>query len=179
MDKRVEKILITREEIQKGIIKAGEWISEQYKNKELVLVGLLKGCLPFYGQLASYITVDCIFDTMLVTSSWKGDTRTHIQPKIKLDITENITNKHVLIVDEIVDSALTLKHVKDYLISKYNPASVETITLLDKPGGREINFNPTYSCFSVENKFLVGYGCDIDGKLRNLPYVGIYKQNNK
>lgn len=175
MDHRVEKILLTTEEIQEGIVKAANWIDQNYANKELVLIGLLKGCLPFFGQMISHIKTDCLIDCMMV-SSWEGKTNAISEPKIIQDVTENITNKHVLLVDEIIDSALTLKYVEEYLQKKYKPASIKMICLLDKPGGRKIDLNPAYSCFEVENKFVVGYGCDFEGKLRNLPYVGIFKQ---
>lgn len=178
MDHRVEKILLTTEEIQKGIIEAANWVDKTYQNKELVLVGLLKGCLPFFGQMISHIKTDCVIDFMTV-SSFQGKTEAVTKPKISHSLTENITNKHVLLVDEIIDSALTLKSVREYLKKTYNPASVEIICLLDKPGGRKVELKPAYRCFEIENKFVVGYGCDYDGKLRNLPYVGVFKQEKK
>lgn len=176
MDHRVEKILLTTEEIQKGIIEAAKWVDKTYQNKELVLVGLLKGCLPFFGQMISHITIDCLVDFMTV-SSFQGKTYGVTEPKISHNISENITNKHVLLVDEIIDSALTLKYVKEYLMKNFNPASVEIISLLDKPAGRKVDLKPAYRCFEIENKFVVGYGCDYEGKLRNLPYVGVFKQD--
>ena len=176
MDHRVEKILLTSQQIQEGIIKAANWVDKTYANKELILVGLLKGCLPFFGQMISHVKIDCLIDFMSV-SSFQGHTVAQTEPTITQDITENITNKHVLLVDEIIDSALTYKYVQDYLKKKYNPASVEMICLLDKPEGRKIKLDPAYSCFEIENKFVVGYGCDVGGKMRNLPYVGIFKQS--
>lgn len=178
MDKRVEKILLNTEEIQEGIKKAGQWVDDHYKDKDLILIGLLKGCLPFFGQLISNITIDCLIDFMSV-SSWRGSTEAQTLPLITQGISENIMNKHVLLVDEIIDSALTLKYVKEYLQEKYKPLSVEIITLLDKPEGRKVDLQPIYRCFEIENKFVVGYGCDYQGKLRNLPYVGVFKQDKK
>ncbi|MCF0217510.1 MAG: hypoxanthine phosphoribosyltransferase [Malacoplasma sp.] len=175
MDTRVEKILLTYDEIQAGIIKAAKWIDQKFKDKDLILIGLLKGCIPFYGQLASHITIDCLLDTMTI-SSYKGNTERTTLPHIYQDVTEDIKDKDVLIVDEIIDSAYTLQYVKDYLNKNYGPKSISILTLLDKPEGRKIDLNPDYSCFQIENHFVVGYGCDYQGKLRNLPYVGIFKQ---
>lgn len=178
MHERVEKILINTEEIQEAIKKAGKWVDSEYKGKDLVLIGLLKGCLPFFGQLISNISIDCIIDFMSV-SSWKGKTTAQTLPLITQGITENIKDKHVLLVDEIIDSALTLKYIREYLQEKYKPLSVEIITLLDKPMGRKVSLQPIYKCFEIENKFVVGYGCDYQGKLRNLPYVGIFKEEKE
>lgn len=176
MDFRIQEILITENQINEATKKAAKWVDENYKNKNLVLLGLLKGCVPFFGRIMTEITVDFETDFMTV-SSFKGKTVASTVPEIISDLTIDIENKDVLIIEDIVDSALTLFEVKKYLYSK-KAKSVAILTLLNKQAGRKIDLNPEYKCFEVENKFLVGFGLDYEEKLRNLPYVGVFKTNN-
>ncbi len=177
MDSRIEEILISEEEINKEIVKAAKWVDQRYKGEELILVGLLKGCIPFYGRLMTAITVDFKTDFMVV-SSYKGKIKRAGKPQIVTDIKQDVKGKHVLIVEDIVDSAYTLQYVKEYLENK-EAKSVSIITLLNKEEGRKVDLTPDYKLFEVEDKFLVGFGLDYDEKLRNLPYVGVYKIEKK
>lgn len=173
MDCKIEEILITEEQINKEIKVAAKWIEERYKGKDLVLVGLLKGVIPFFGRLMTAINMD--FDTdFMVVSSYKGTMKTTGSPEVVTDVKSDLKGKHVLIVEDIVDSAYTLKYIKEYLENK-QAASVSIITMLNKQSGRKVDIDPDYKLFEVEDKFLVGFGLDYQEKLRNLPYVGVYK----
>lgn len=179
MDKRVEEILITKWQIDEGLKKAAKWIDETYKDskKDLILVGLLRGCVPFYGQLLSLIKTDVITDFMLV-SSFDGEDVRISEPKIIVDVQLSITDKNVLLVEDIIDSAKTITYVIQHLKQK-NPHSIKVISFLDKKAGRQCEFKLDYYCYDIEDKFLVGYGLDYKEKLRNLPYVGVFKSNKK
>lgn len=176
MDNRIEKILITNRQLKKGIKKAAKWIEETYSNsdKDLVLIGLLKGCIPFYGQLISYIKMDLIMDFMVV-SSFKGQDKAIGLPEIITDIVSDIKDKDILLLEDIIDSGYTIKFVTEYL-AKRKPNSIKVMSLLDKKAGRKVDFKPDYYCFDIEDKFLVGFGLDYKEKMRNLPYVGIFKK---
>lgn len=175
MDYRIEEILISSEEIKEGIKKAAKWIDDNYSksNRDLVLIGLLKGCIPFYGQLISYVKTDLIMDFMVV-SSFKGAEKATGLPEIVTDIYTDIKDKDVLLLEDIVDSGYTIKFVQEYLL-KRQPHSIKVMSLLDKKAGRKVDFHPDYYCFDIEDKFIVGFGLDYKEKLRNLPYIGVFK----
>lgn len=168
----VKEILITEKEINERIVDAAKWVDETYANSELILVGPLKGCIPFFGRLMTAISIDFKMD-FIVVSSFKGKMKATGIPEIVTDIKLDIRDKDVLIVEDIVDSAYTLKYVKEYLQNK-GAKSVKIITLLNKQSGRKVDLNPDYKLFEVEDKFLVGFGLDYNEKLRNLPYVGVF-----
>ncbi len=173
--KNVSEILITKKQLKKGIIKAARWIDDTYtdKNKDLVLVGLLKGSIPFIGQLVTEIERDITLDFMVV-SSFKGEHKAQGKPEIVTDILSNIEGKDVLLVEDIVDSGYTIFYVIKEL-EKRKPNSIKIITLLDKPTGRKVNLDIAYSCFKIPHKFLVGFGLDYKEKCRNYEFVGVLK----
>lgn len=175
MDDRIEEILISTDELKKGIEKAANWIDKNYFGEEPVLIGLLKGCIPFYGHLITLIKTDFTTDFMVV-SSYRGTDKSNGEPKIVTDIYTDIKNKHVILIEDIVDSGYTIKYVKEYLY-KRNPKSVKVMTLLNKEEGRKVDFKPDYKCFEVEDKFLVGFGLDYQEKCRNFPYIGVMKKD--
>ncbi|MBD5446045.1 MAG: hypoxanthine phosphoribosyltransferase [Mycoplasma sp.] len=175
IDDRVEEILISNEELKKGIKEAANWIDINYTSKEPVLIGLLKGCIPFYGHLITLIKTDFTTDFMVV-SSYKGTDKTNGKPEIVTDIYTDINNKDVILIEDIVDSGYTIKFVKEYLYQR-NPRSVKVITLLDKKEGRKVEFEADYKCFDVENKFLVGFGLDYQEKCRNLPHICVMRKD--
>lgn len=177
MDSRIQEILISEKEIEVAVKKAAIWVNSNFKNKDLILIGLLKGCIPFFGRLMTEIKIDFKIDFMVV-SSYKGTLKQVGIPEIVTDIKLDIKNKDILIVEDIVDSAYTLKYVKEYL-SQRDPNSISIITLLNKQSGRKVDLNPDYKCFEVEDKFLVGFGLDYQEKMRNLPYVGVYRKESK
>ncbi len=167
------KILINEEEINQSCQKLGEQITKDYNNKQLVLVGLLKGCQPFLGDLSKRIDTHLEIAYMRASSYTKKERSKEIT--LLKDPTISIENKHVLIVEDIVDSALTVqKVIKEF--KKLKPLSVEVVTLIDKPSGRLIDFVPKYVGHIVPNEFVVGYGLDYNEYYRNLPFVGILKQ---
>lgn len=171
----IEKVLFTEKEIGEKIKEIGEKISKDYKGKDLILIGVLKGSVPFMADLMKKVEIPCSMDFMAV-SSYGNSTETSGVVRILKDLDFEIENKHVLIVEDIVDSGITLKYLKKYLSAK-NPASVEIACLLNKPERREAEIDVKYLGFNVPNYFLVGYGLDYAEKYRNLPFVGILKEN--
>lgn len=171
----IEKVLFDEDEIRSRIKEMGKVISEDYNGKNLILVGVLKGSVPFMAELMKNIEIPCSMDFMAV-SSYGNSTETSGVVRILKDLDFEIENKDILIVEDIVDTGITLKYLKKYLESK-NPKSVEVACLLNKPERREVEVDVKYQGYSVPNYFLVGYGLDYAEKYRNLPYVGILKES--
>lgn len=163
------KVLITEQEIASRTRELAEQIQKDYNNEEIVIVCILKGATFFAVELAKRIDSDTIIDFMKV-SSYEGTESTG-KINFTLDISEDITDKNVLIVEDIVDTGRTLAYVKKYLESK-NPKNVKICTMLNKKERRVIDLNPEYVAFDIPDKFVIGYGLDYDEKYRNLPYVG-------
>ena len=163
------KVLITEEEITSRTRELAHQIQKDYNNEEIVIVCILKGAAFFATELAKRIDSDTIIDFMKV-SSYIGTESTG-KINFTLDISEDITGKNVLIVEDIVDTGRTLTYVKKYLETK-NPKSVKICTLLNKKARRVVELNPEYVCFDIPDKFVIGYGLDYDEKYRNLPYIG-------
>ena len=163
------KVLITEQEIASRTRELAEQIQREYNNEEIVIVCILKGATFFAVELAKRIESDTIIDFMKV-SSYEGTESTG-KINFTLDISEDITGKNVLIVEDIVDTGRTLAYVKKYLESK-NPKNVKICTMLNKKERRVIDLNPEYVAFDIPDKFVIGYGLDYDEKYRNLPYVG-------
>lgn len=163
------KVLFSEEELQKRIKEMAKEIDNEYKSKEIIAVCILKGAVFFATDLLKRMetTVDVEF---LRASSYVGTESTG-EIKIHMDLSANIEGKDVLIVEDIADTGTTLKYLVDYLKSK-NPNSLKVAVLLDKKERRKVEIDLDYVGFSIPNKFVVGYGFDIDQKYRNLPYVG-------
>ena len=170
----IEKILITETELQEKVKQLGEQISKDYEGKNPVLICILKGGIVFLSDLMKNITTHVQLDFMSL-SSYGDSTKSSGVVKIKKDIDADILNRDVIIVEDIVDSGLTLKYLDDYFV-QHNPASVKICTLLDKPKAHKINLKIDYVGFEVGNEFVVGYGLDYAQKYRNLPYIGILKK---
>lgn len=171
----IEKVLFTEEEIAEKVKEMGKKISEDYNGKDLILVGVLKGSVPFMAELMKRIEIPCNMDFMAV-SSYGSSTETSGVVRIIKDLDFEIENKHVLIVEDIVDSGITLRYLKKYLVAK-NPSSVEIACLLNKHDRRQAEISVKYLGFDVPNYFLVGYGLDYAERYRNLPFIGILKEN--
>ena len=163
------KVLYTMDELQKRIKELGEEISKDYEGKEIVIVSVLKGAIFYTVDLVKNITTDVIIDFMKV-SSYEGTESTGVIT-IKQDLGIDIEGKHVLIVEDIIDTGRTLRVLKEELL-KRKPASIKITTLMDKKERREVELDADYVGFTIPNKFVVGYGFDIDDKYRNIPYVG-------
>ena len=170
----IEKILITETELQEKVKQLGEQISKDYEGKNPVLICILKGGIVFLSDLIKNITTHVQLDFMSL-SSYGDSTKSSGVVKIKKDIDADILNRDVIIVEDIVDSGLTLKYLDDYFV-QHNPASVKICTLLDKPKAHKIDLKIDYVGFEVGNEFVVGYGLDYAQKYRNLPYIGILKK---
>lgn len=174
MREDVEKILINEEEIIHKIREMGAQISEDYKGKDLMLVGVLKGSVIFMADLLKNITIPCSMDFMAV-SSYGNSTQTSGVVRILKDLDFEIEGKDILIVEDIIDSGITLKYLMEYLKGR-KPKSLEIACLLNKPERRKVEIEAKYMGFNVPDYFLVGYGLDYAEKYRNLPYVGILKE---
>ncbi|BAP39337.1 hypoxanthine phosphoribosyltransferase [Metamycoplasma canadense] len=176
IDPRIEKVLFSQNELEAKIFELSNWVNETYKNsKNLIIVGLLKGCLPFYAQLIKTIHIDFVSDFM-ITSSYDGTDKSSGNVKIVLDLVNNIEGCDVLIVEDIVDTARTMTKVVSILKSR-NPKSLKVLTLLNKPSGRVVEFEPDNFGFLInKNDFVVGFGFDWEEKMRQLPYIGTIKR---
>lgn len=172
MENDIERVLISQIEIEKKVQEIGAKISADYEGKEPVFVGVLKGCFIFMADLMRHVTVNCSMDFMAV-SSYQGTNSTGAV-KINKDLNESIDGKHIILVEDILDSGVTLNYLKNYL-SVRNPASISIVTLMDKPARRKADIYADYSCFEVPDAFVVGYGLDYNEKYRNLPYIGVLK----
>lgn len=169
----VEKILFDNDVINEKTKELAGLVSTYYKNncQPVILVGILRGCLPFLAQFMLNLSIECIIDFMYV-ESYSGKTQAMSKPKIRVDIINNIKNRDLLIVEDIIDSGNSLLKIRTYLLEK-GAKSVKIVTLLDKKCKRVANIESDWFGFEVEDYFLVGYGLDYDEQLRNLPYIGI------
>lgn len=168
----VENILLTRKQIDERIVEIGRQITADYDGKYPMFVGVLKGCFVFMADLLRNVDVMCSMDFMSV-SSYEGTTSTGAV-KIQKDLAQDISGRHIILVEDILDSGVTLNYIKNYLMVR-EPASIKIATLLDKPARRKAPVQADYSCFEVPDSFVVGYGLDYNEKYRNLPYIGILK----
>lgn len=170
----IKKILITKEQILNRCEELGKQIDNDYQDKEPVLLALLKGSMQFLSTLGEYITIPCVEDFMKV-SSYAGTTSTG-NVVVKTHPSVNLKGRHVIIVEDIIDTGLTLHTVVE-ILKELEPESIEIITLLDKPYMRKCkDICPKYVGFEVPNEFVVGYGLDYDELYRQLPYVGVLKE---
>ena len=172
MNKDIESIFFTEEEIEAKVSELGEQISKDFEGKNPMFVGVLKGCFMFMSDLVRSVTIPCSLDFMAV-SSYKGTSSTGAVA-IQKDLSENIEGRHIIIVEDILDSGLTLSYLQNYLKNR-NPASITIATLMDKPSRRKAPVYAKYSCFEIPDAFVVGYGLDYNEQYRNLPYIGVLK----
>ena len=173
MREDVKEILFSEEVIGEKVKELGKVISEDYKGKDLILVGVLKGSVPFTADLLRNITIPCEVDFMAV-SSYGNSTETSGVVKILKDLDHNIEGKDVLIVEDIVDSGVTLSYLLKYLEAR-KASSIAIASLLNKPARRKADIEVKYVGFEVPDEFIVGYGIDYAEKYRNLPYIGTLK----
>lgn len=166
-------LLISKEKLRAKAKQLGEKISKDYEGKELVLIGTLKGAIVFYADLARNISIPLVMDFIAVTS-YGGSTVTNGTVRILKDLDYDIEGKHVIIVEDIVDTGLTLSHLKETLMLR-KPASIKICCCLDKPSRRRTNLKPDYCGFEIPDEFAVGYGMDYNEKYRNLPEVYVLK----
>ena len=174
LEQDIKKILISHDEIVTAARELGQKLTEDYQGKNPILVGILKGSVPFMAELIKHIDTHIEMDFMMV-SSYHGGTASSGVINIKQDVTQDIKGRHVLFVEDIIDTGKTLKSLKE-LFEGRQPASVKIATLLDKPEGRLVEIEADYTCFTIPNEFVVGYGLDYDENYRNLPYIGVLKE---
>ena len=172
-DKYLQEVLIDEQTLQKRVAELGAQISSDYaENDDLVLICILKGGVMFLVDLSRHIEIPHEFDFLAVSSYGKGVRETTGNVRIDMDLGTNVTNRHVLIVEDIIDSGETLRFVMDVMLAR-RPASLKLCTLLNKPSRRRVEIPIDYVGFEIENKFVFGYGLDLDEKFRNLRFVGV------
>lgn len=173
LEKDIEKVLVSRDEIRKITHDLGLQLTEDYKDKFPLVIGLLKGCVPFMGELVTEMDIHLELGFMDV-SSYHGGIESTGDIQIVKDLEVSVKNRHILLAEDIVDTGKTIQVVKDLLLYR-GAASVKVVTLLDKPTGRVVEFKPEYVGITIPKGFVVGFGLDYEQKYRNLPYVGILK----
>ncbi len=174
MERDIKEILLTQEQIQTRIAELGQILTQEYRDKNPLIVGVLKGVVVFYADMVRKIQVPCQMDFMWI-SSYSGTNSTGSMI-VRKDVSADIKGRHVLILEDIFDTGNSLDFTYKHLMSK-EPASVKICTLLDKPERRKegITLRADYVGFTIPNEFVVGYGLDFNEQYRNLPYVGILK----
>lgn len=170
----IRHVLVSEEQLKAKVDQLGAQISKDYEGKNLVLVSILKGSVVFMADLMRAITIPCNIDFMVVSSYGGGNTTTSGLVKIIKDLDGDLSGKDVLIVEDILDTGVTLSNLVPMLRMR-NPSSVKICTILDKPSRRKADITPDYEGFQVPDEFVVGYGLDYDEKYRNLPYIGVLK----
>jgi len=166
----LSEVLIDEKALAKRISELGEEITKDYEGKSVLLVGILKGSIPFIADLMRKIRLDDLQIDFMSVSSYGRSTKSSGVVRILKDLDSDIKGKHVIIVEDIIDTGLTLAYLKEYLQGR-GPKSLSICTLLDKPSRRKVDIKGEYTGFEVEDKFIVGYGLDIDQQYRNLPYI--------
>lgn len=171
----IKEVLVTEAQINDICVRLGKQLTEDYKNTPRpIVLGLLKGCVPFMSDLMKHIDLECEIEFMDV-KSYDG-TQSSGDIKIRMDINTSVKDRHIIICEDIVDTGKTLDTVVK-LLKHRGAASIEVVTLLDKPEGRVIPFTPKYIGITIPKVFVVGYGLDYNELLRNIPYVGVLKES--
>ncbi len=169
----VGRVLVASEKIGERVRELGERVTEDYRGEELLLVGILRGAVVFLSDLMRYLELPCEIDFMEVSSYGAGTTSSGVVRILK-DLEEDITDRHVLIVEDIIDTGLTLSYIRRSLLAR-GPASLEICALLSKPSRRRVELDVKYLGFEVPDEFVVGYGLDYAGAYRNLPEICVLK----
>ncbi len=169
----VEEILLDSQTVANRVAELGAQLSADLADKDPVLVSVLKGALPFLADLMRAMEIPVSIDLMEVSSYGSGTESTG-QVRILKDLSASIEGRHVLIVEDIIDTGLTLNYLLKYLADK-GPASVRIVCLLDKPARRLVEIPIDYRGFEIADRFVIGYGLDYDERYRNLPYIGVLK----
>ena len=173
MENDIERVLFTEEEPKRRVKERGGQLTRDFADMDPVFVGVLKGCFVFMADLLRSVDMHCTMDFMAVSSYGSGTTTTGAV-KINKDLSADIEGRHVIIVEDILDSGVTLSYLTKYLEGRA-PASISLVTLLDKPARRRADVRADYVGFISEDAFVVGYGLDYAEQYRNLPYIGVLK----
>jgi len=174
---KIKRVLITKEEIDEAIAKVGKDISDSYDGRPILLVSILKGAYVFMADLCRAITVPCEIGFMAAKSYYAGTTSSGVV-KITMDLEQDISNYHVIIVEDIIDTGRTLNDIVNMLKLR-NPLSLKVVTLLDKPSRRKVDFKADVSLFTIPDHFVIGYGLDCGEYYRNLPYIAEYDEGKE
>ncbi len=169
----VERVLLSEEQLATRIVELGAEITADYAGEEILMIGVLRGAVLFMADLARAIKIPVAIDFMAVSSYGAGTSSSGVVRILK-DLDENVEGKHVLVVEDIIDSGLTLNYLVDNLKSR-QPASIKICTLLNKPDRRKVDVDIAYNGFTIPDYFVIGYGLDYAEKYRNLPFIGILK----
>ena len=175
MHKDIESILLSEKQLEKIVNSIAKMIEKDYNGKEFIMIGLLKGSVAFMADLMKKVDLDFAID-FIEASSYGSGTESSGKVKIKSEGTISVEGKHILLIEDIIDSGNTLNFVCNYLVTK-GAKSVRVATLCDKPSRRKIPFTPDYVGAEIPDEFIVGYGLDYDEKYRNLPYIGVLKRS--
>lgn len=175
LEKDIERVLVSEQEIEAIAKRLGQEITKDYEGKNPLIIGLLKGCMPFMAELIKNIDLYCEIELMGV-QSYHGGVSSTGDVKITKDLDISVQDRDVLIAEDIVDTAKTIDIIRQLLMHR-GAKSVEVVTLLDKPSGRVLPFVPKYIGTTIPKEFVVGFGLDYDEQYRNLPYVGVLKQS--
>ena len=173
-ESKIKRVLFTKEEIDAAIAEAGKKISGSYDGRPILLVSILKGAFVFMADLCRAITVPCEIGFMCAKSYYNGTVSAGVV-KITMDLEQDVSNYHVIIVEDIVDTGRTLNDVVELLRTR-NPLSLRVVTLLDKPSRRKVDFTADISLFTIPDYFVIGYGLDCGEYYRNLPYIAEYAE---
>ena len=174
MDQDIDHILVSEEQLREKVAELGARISRDYEGRDLLMVSILKGGAVFMADLMRAVTIPCAIDFMVVSSYGGANMESTGLVKIVKDLDDDLSGKDVLIVEDILDTGITLSNLLPMLRLR-NPRSVKLCTILSKPSRRKVDLEPDYLGFEVPDEFVVGYGLDFDEKYRNLPYVGVLK----
>lgn len=175
-EKKIKRVIITEEEIKEAIKKVGKEISDSYDGRPILLVSILKGAFVFMSDLCRAITVPCEIGFMCAKSYYNGTVSSGVV-KITMDLEQDISNYHVVIVEDIIDTGRTLNDVVKMLKSR-NPLSLKVVTLLDKPDRRLVDFTADIALFTIPDYFVIGYGLDCGEYFRNLPYIAEFNEED-
>lgn len=170
---KIKSVVISEEEIKRKIREVGRWISDEYKDKPLLIISILKGSFVFASDLIRAIDIPCEV-AFMVAKSYSGSTSCG-EVKISLDVEQDLSKYHVIIAEDIIDTGRTLSLVVEKLKER-NPLSLKVITLLDKPDRRVVKMDADISLFTIPDLFIIGYGLDYNDAYRNLPYVAEYDE---
>ena len=173
LEQYIEEVFLSEEQIQARVRELGEQITRDYEGKEVVLITILRGSTLFMADLCRHIDLHCNIDFMSVSSYGNGTSSTG-QVQITKDLTSDISGKHIIVIEDILDSGNTLSYLLK-LLEQRSPASIDICTLLDKPLRRTKPVEVRYSGFTIRDAFVVGYGLDFAERFRNLPYIGVLK----
>lgn len=174
LEQDIKKVLYSSDEIAAKSKELGEVLTKDYAGKNPLLIGVLKGAVPFMAELIKHIDTHVEVDFMVV-SSYHGGTTSSGEVKILKDVDTNIEGRDVIFIEDIIDTGRTLLYLRDMF--KYRKAkSVKIATLFDKPEGRVVDIEADYVCYNIPNEFIVGFGLDYNENYRNLPYVGVLKE---